>query len=69
MDALIKMVAEKTGISEAQATTAVNTVFGFIKDKLPPGISTQVEAFIKGDKSAGDNTIDNLKDMMGGMFK
>ena len=37
MQALIKMVSEKTGISEAQATTAVNTVIGFLKDKMPAG--------------------------------
>ena len=69
MEALIKLVVDKTGISHEQATTAVNTVVEFIKDKLPPGISGQVESFIKNDKPGADGPFDNLKDMMGGMFK
>jgi nucleoid DNA-binding protein len=36
MDDLIKLVAEKTGISPEQAKTAVETVMGFVKEKLPP---------------------------------
>lgn len=40
MENLIKMVSEKTGISEAQATTAVQTVMTFLKDKMPAGIGT-----------------------------
>ena len=53
MEDLIKLVAEKTGISTAQATMAVETVAGFIKTKLP------------GD--AGD-LLGGLKDKMGGLF-
>jgi len=47
MEALIKMVSEKTGISEAQATTAVNTVVTFLKDKMPAGIGAQVNRLSK----------------------
>ena len=35
MDELIKRITEKTGISEDQARTAVTTVSGFLKEKLP----------------------------------
>ena len=67
MEQLIKTVSEKTGISEAQATTAVNTVVGFLKDKMPGGLGSQVESFIKGGGSM-ENLAGGLKDKMGGMF-
>jgi uncharacterized protein (DUF2267 family) len=49
MDELTKLVANKAGISEAQAKKAVETVLGFLKDKLPPPVAGQVEAVLKGD--------------------
>lgn len=69
MEQIIKLVAEKTGISEAQAKVAVETVTSFLKDKLPGGLGTQVESFIKGGAtgSVGD-LADGLKDKLGGMF-
>ncbi len=68
MQALIKMVSEKTGISEAQATTAVNTVIGFLKDKMPAGIGLQVESFVKGGGSSLGDVTGGLADKIGGMF-
>ena len=35
MDELIKLVSQKTGLSAEMAKTAVETVVGFLKDKLP----------------------------------
>ena len=67
MEALIKMVAEKTGITEAQATTAVQTVVGFLKDKMPAGMGSQVESFVKGGAGAG-SVSDMVKDKIGGIF-
>jgi len=68
MENLIKMVSEKTGISETQATTAVQTVVSFLKDKMPAGIGTQVESFIKGGTGSIGGIAGNLKDKVGGMF-
>jgi len=67
MEQLIKMVSEKTGISEQQAATAVNTVVSFLKDKMPAGLGSQVESFINGGGSM-DGLADGLKDKIGGMF-
>jgi len=67
MQALIKMVSEKTGITEAQATTAVQTVVTFLKDKMPAGIGSQVESFVI-DGSSMTDMAGGLKDKMGGMF-
>ncbi|HEX9980986.1 MAG TPA: hypothetical protein VGB50_10535 [Flavobacterium sp.] len=69
MEALIKMVSEKAGISQQQASTAVDTVVHFLKDKLPGGLGAQVESYVKGGQSAsGGGMADGLKDKLGGMF-
>ena len=39
MDALISKVAERTGISQDKARTAVDTVVGFLKERAPAGLS------------------------------
>lgn len=43
MKELVERVAQKVGISTDQATTAVQTVMGFLKDKLPAQMGTQLE--------------------------
>jgi hypothetical protein len=53
MEKLIKLVSEKTGISDTQAKAAVDTVIGFLKDKMPAGIGNQVESFVKGSGISG----------------
>jgi hypothetical protein len=53
MEKLIKLVSEKTGITETQAKGAVDTVIGFLKDKMPAGIGNQVESFVKGSTVSG----------------
>ena len=67
MEQLIKMVTEKAGISNTQATQAVETVLHFLKDKMPAGIGSQVESFIKGGGSISDMA-GGLKDKIGGAF-
>ena len=62
MDELVKMVAAKVGISEAQAKQAVETVLGFLKDKLPEPIAGQLDAALEGDLSG-------LGDLAGGFGK
>ena len=52
MEELIRQVAERTGISEAQAQTAVNTVLGFIKGRLPEPLAGQLDGFIGGGGAA-----------------
>jgi nucleoid DNA-binding protein len=49
MDELIKLVVKKTGIPEATAKQAVETVIGFLKTKLPEPIGSQIEGFLSGD--------------------
>jgi uncharacterized protein (DUF2267 family) len=61
MDELIKMVSSKAGITEAQAKEAVETVLGFLKDKLPPPVAGQVDAVLKGD-------LGGVAGALGGLF-
>lgn len=69
MEELIKTLTAKVGISESQAKSAVETVVSFLKDKLPAGIGSQVESFIKGGASSAGDIIEGLKDKAGGLFK
>lgn len=48
MDELIKRITEKTGISEDQARSAVNTVSNFLKEKLPAPIAGQIDIVLSG---------------------
>ncbi len=66
MDELVKLVADKAGISEAQAKTAVVTVVDYLKDKLPSPIDQQVDSVLKGGASGGSVT--DLTKGLGGMF-
>jgi uncharacterized protein (DUF2267 family) len=61
MDELIKMVSSKAGISEAQAKEAVETVLGFLKDKLPAPVAGQIDALLKGD-------LGGVTGALGGLF-
>jgi hypothetical protein len=48
MDELIKLVSQKRGISEGQAKTAVETVIGYLKQKLPAPIAAQIDGVLAG---------------------
>lgn len=64
MDELIKQVAAKAGISEEQARSAVTTVIGFLKDKLPAPIAAQIDNAVSGE----GGTVDDLASKVGGFF-
>ncbi|MDF2438091.1 MAG: hypothetical protein K0Q95_2467 [Bacteroidota bacterium] len=67
MEQLIKMVTEKAGISEAQAKKAVDAVVNFLKDKMPAGVGSQVESFVKGSGTTGaSGTLDSIKNGISG---
>ena len=62
MDQVVKLIQERTGISEEQARTAADTVIGFLKDRLPAPIAGQLDGVIGGGGQAGGsgNPLDNL---------
>ncbi len=48
MEELVKLVSQKTGLPEAQAKVAVDTVLGYLKQRLPPQLGTQLDAVAAG---------------------
>ena len=60
MDQLTKMIADKVGITEAQARQAVEMVLSVLKEKLPAPVATQVEAALTGD-------VGDVGDVLGGL--
>jgi hypothetical protein len=71
MDELIKQVAERTGISESQAQTAVTTVLGFLKTRLPESLAGQLDGLIGGAAGAAGGVAGGLAgtagDVLGGL--
>lgn len=53
MDELINLVTKKTGLSQKQATQAVETVLDFLKQKLPAPVASQIDGVLKGGGSEG----------------
>ena len=67
MDELIKQVTAKTGISDEQARSAVNTVLDFVKDRLPAPIAGQIDNVVSGEGGIG-STVGDIASKVGGIF-
>lgn len=67
MEELIKQVAERTGISEQQARGAVDTVLGFLKNRLPEPIAGQLDGLVGGAGGAVGGLADKAGDVLGGL--
>ena len=48
MEELVQLVSQKTGLSAEHARTAVTTVVGYLKTKLPAPIAAQVDGVLSG---------------------
>lgn len=48
MDELINLVVQKTGLPREQAKAAVETVIGFLKQKLPGPVAAQIDGLLGG---------------------
>ncbi len=64
MDEIINRVAEKTGLPADKARSAVDAVLGFLKEKLPGPIGSQIDSVISG----GGNPVDAIKKGLGGLL-
>ena len=67
MEELVRQVAQKTGIAEEQARTAVTTVIGFLKDRLPAPIAGQLDSVVAGGAGAVGGIADKAGDVLGGL--
>ena len=69
MEQLIAMVAEKAGIDKEHAKSAVTTVMGFLKQKLPAGMAGQLDKLAgEGGEEGGGDAMDTIKKGLGGLF-
>ncbi|MFN0280069.1 MAG: hypothetical protein ACKVRN_15950 [Pyrinomonadaceae bacterium] len=67
MEELIKQVSERAGISEEQARSAVETVAGFLKERVPAPYNSYVDSFLGGGSAeGGGGLLGNLGSMFGG---
>jgi hypothetical protein len=62
MDELVKAVSERTGLSEAQAKVAVETVISQLKSRLPAPVASQIDTFL-----AEGGSTSSLADLAGGL--
>jgi hypothetical protein len=65
MQKLVDLIVEKTGISQEQAQTAVQTIVDHIKSKLPPMLASKVDGLIEGDGGEVENM---AKGFLGNLF-
>lgn len=63
MEELIQTVAERTGLTPDQAKSAIETIIGLIKDKLPMGLGDKVESLLQG----GTDSSSLEGDLLGGL--
>ena len=66
MDELVKLVSEKAGIPEEAARQAVETVIGFLKEKLPAPIAGQIDGILQNvDLGQAGNLLSGLGGLLG----
>lgn len=68
MDELVNQITERTGISAAQAQTAVDTVLGFLKTRLPTPLAGQLDALIGGSANVAGDLANTAGDVAGNVF-
>ena len=70
MDELVQLVVKRTGMPEAQAKQAVETIVEFIKQKLPPPLAGQVDAALSNEETIeqAEKLIDEGIGALGGLL-
>lgn len=53
MDELVKLLTEKTGLPDDKARLAVETVIGFLKQRLPASMGEQLNTYVSSPASQG----------------
>ena len=67
MNELIQRLIEKTGLPEDKAAAAADTVIGFLKERLPPAVASQIDGLTGGESGAMDK-LGGIGSSLGGMF-
>lgn len=67
MNEIIQRLIERTGLPEDKAAMAVDTVLGFLKEKLPGPLASQIDSLVSG-QSGGTAETGGIGSALGGMF-
>jgi hypothetical protein len=68
MDQLVNMVAQKVNIPPDKAREAVDTVIGFLKDKLPDPIAGHIDGLLHGGGGGSGDMLGGAMQGLGDMF-
>ena len=66
MNELIKIIVQKTGISQENAQKSAQAVVDFLKSKLPAPVAAQLDSFLSGETSG---VVNALTEQAGGFLK
>lgn len=67
MNEIIERLIERTGLPQDQAASAVETVIGFLKERLPAPVALQIDGLLSGESGMADK-LGGLGASLGGMF-
>lgn len=67
MNEIIQRLIDRTGLPEDKAATPVDTVIGFLKEKLPSPVASQIDSVMGGESGIGDK-LGGMGASLGGMF-
>jgi hypothetical protein len=67
MNEVIQRVIERTGLPEDKAAAAVQTVIGFLKEKLPGPVASQLDGAVGGDSGMASK-VGGMSSGLGDMF-
>ncbi|HJV83670.1 hypothetical protein [Noviherbaspirillum sp.] len=67
MNEIIQRLIERTGLPEDKAAVAVETVVGFLKEKLPAPVASQIDSLMT-DGSGITDKLGGIGSSLGGMF-
>ena len=68
MNELIELVAQKSGISEEQARKAVDTVLGYLKQRLPAPIASQIDGILGGGATDSKESVADMGKGLGNLL-
>ncbi|HJV86247.1 MAG TPA: hypothetical protein VJ698_12305 [Noviherbaspirillum sp.] len=68
MNELIQLLMDKTGLPEDKAKLAVDTVVGFLKERMPEQMASQLDSFASGDMAVPPGMLSKLGSSIGHMF-
>lgn len=72
MDELLSRVTERTGLSPEQAKSAVETVLGFLKEKLPAPLANGLSSLVgagEGGAAGGEGLASKASAAVGNLFR